>query len=354
MDNERKPVAMQFAAIEKTIQKYLPDSTQKKQSSNRYVQYGENDGYLNFIWDTYQECTTLQSIIQAYIDYGIGNGVEGLETVNSRGEQAEDLIMKLIADYNLFGAFAIQVIRNNKGDVSDLYHIDVRYLRSDADNECFWYNKDFGKRWGRTSKSIVLPKFIPGAKDVPNSVVYVKNPMSRDTYGEIPWRGAVSDAIIENKISKYNLAQIANGFSASYMITFNNGIPEDTQKAQIEREIMEKFCGEDNAGRILLNFSNGKDNAAQVDKLDTENFKDRFEVLARWTRQGLFTAFGVNGNLIGVPTESNGFNSEEYESSFKIFNRTRIRPQQMLLMRTFSHIYGKDTISFKPFTLGGD
>lgn len=351
---DNKPVAMQFAAIEKKIEKYLPDSSQKKQSTNKWVLFGQDDGYLNFLWNVYDECGTLQSIILSYINYVIGNGVEGLDVVNSKGDTAEDLIQKLVADYNLFGAFAINVIRNNKGEVADLYHIDVRYLRSDADNEVFWFNKDFGKRWGRTSKSVVLPRFIPDAVNIPSSIVYVKNPMSRDTYGEIPWKGAVTDAIIENKISRYNLAQITNGFAASYMISFLNGIPDDEQKAQVEREVVEKFCGEDNAGRILLNFANGKENAAQVDKLDTENFKDKFEVLAKWSRQGLFTSFGINANLIGVHTEDNGFNSEEYESSFKIFNRTRVRPQQMLLIRTFDYIFGKEgTISFLPFTLEG-
>lgn len=345
MDNE--PKKFQFAAIDRVLVEPLPSDIQKK-VTGKYVIYGEYDNYLNYAWDVYQDSTTLQAVVGAYINYVVGDGIEGVDTVNPKGEMVEDLIYKLITDYVLFGAFALQVVRDYTGKVSTIYHTDVRYLRSDEDNEVFWFNKDFGKRYGRTSKSIVLPKFVTNSKE-PNSILYVKNPQSRNTYPELPWKSAMKSVVTESKISNYNLNQITNGFSASYLISLLNGIPNDEEKAQIEKEFTEKFTGDENAGRIMLSFSNGKDTAAEVQKLDVENFKDKFEALAKWCRQDVLTVYGINGNLLGIATENLGFNSEEYESSFRLFNRTRVKPIQDLLIRVFDRL--GYTLNFKPFTL---
>ena len=51
-------------------------------------------------------------------------------------------------------------------------------------------------------------------------------------------------------------------------------------------------------------------------------------------------------------TESTGFNSQEFEQSYRLYNRTQIRPVQRLITEAYERIYGKTgVLTIKPFTI---
>ena len=83
--------------------------------------------------------------------------------------------------------------------------------------------------------------------------------------------------------------------------------------------------------------------------METADFANRYSALEKSARQKLFSTFRANPNLFGISTESNGFNSEEYQSSFKLFNRTMIKPIQNTFVREFAKVGANLTIA--PFTL---
>ena len=55
--------------------------------------------------------------------------------------------------------------------------------------------------------------------------------------------------------------------------------------------------------------------------------------------------------MFGLATADNAFNNEEYEQSFKLFNRTTVRPIQTKITSALARIYGKDVMSIEPFSL---
>ena len=58
--------------------------------------------------------------------------------------------------------------------------------------------------------------------------------------------------------------------------------------------------------------------------------------------------------MFGIPTENNGFSAEEYESAFRLYNRTMVRPVQRMIADAYDKIYGqKGVLNIKPFTLDG-
>ena len=135
-------------------------------------------------------------------------------------------------------------------------------------------------------------------------------------------------------------------------MNFNNGQPSEEQVDEIEKNVEEKFTGAENAGRFLLSFNNGKDNATTVERLSTDDFDKRYDALAKKVQQQIFTAFGANPNLFGIPTENNGFSNEQYEESFRLYNRTRVRPIQRRLIDSIDKALGQmGSITVNPFTL---
>lgn len=349
-------IKLGFAAINKTFESKIPSNKEGDGRGKQFVTWGDTDEYPIFLYQLYQDCPIVSTVINGTTDFVCGNSVKpnvtGFEYANKKGETWEELFSKLACDYLTFGIAYIQVIRNNRGEISEFYHLDSRYVRSDEHNEMFFYNKEFGKKWSRSNKTLIYPKFVKDAVDVPSSVICIKTPFSRGVYGIPVWGSAVKSVMTEIGIDSFHLNELDNNFSASAIINFNNGTPSEDQIDEIEQSVEEKFTGAENAGRFLLSFNNGKDNATTVERLNTDDFDKRYESLAKKTQQQIFTAFGANPNLFGIPTENNGFSNEQYEESFRLYNRTRVRPIQKRLIDAIDKAFGQmGTLTIDPFTL---
>lgn len=348
-----KQVKFAFAAIDPyQVQLEVEPKEKILDAKTKIVGWGDKNSYPDYLLSLYNSVGTLRSIINGCIDYTLGDGVEFEEDVeNSKGETYSDILKKLVKDYWIYGGFAYQVIRNRLGESRELIYLDFRNVRSSEDGKTFYYSKDWTKTLGRCSYKS-YPKFDPDDNTQATGIVYVKN-ISNQTY-PTPVYGAkttIQACEIEKSIANYHKTNLQNGFLGGYLFQFNNGIPEDQQKKEIEKKVMEKFAGT-SALRFMLNFSDDKEHGLEITKLETEDFGNKYQSLAKKSQQEIFTAFRAHPNLFGLPTENLGFNSEEYDSTFKLFNRTMIRPVQKMIVKTFAKQGIKASI--KPFTLDLD
>lgn len=344
---EDKNIVLQFSAIDPFVSKSIPEPIEKELTGKGFISYGTDNAYPQFLFDLVNNCATLGSIINGVIDYVKGNGIRS--TIMTQ-EEAEDFIEKTVTDYLTFGAFYWQIIRNLGGKINKVNWLDARYVRTDKDNNLFWYSEEFGKKWGRTNNAIVYPRYNEDRLD-PESVICVKAPLSRGVYGNPIWSGAIKDAVIETKIEDFHLNELHNNFTGSAVISFNNGVPTDDQKREIEKNIDEKFGGSENAARFLLLFNDSRDNATTVERLSTDDFDKRYESLAKRSREQIFVSFRAIPSLFGLMTESTGFNEQEFQQSFKLFNKTVVRPIQTKITSALAKLYGADVMTIDPFNL---
>lgn len=348
-----------MAAIDRYLEDNIIKPVENKGSGRKFVTWGSLNDYPDYLLFLRSEVATLSSVINGCVDYIVGNSVrlEGVggefaESVNRYGETAEDIVRKLADDLVTFGGFAVQVIRNNMGGIAELYHLDMRFVRRDADKEVYYYSEDFGRNGRRYKGDLtVYPRFMRDG-DAASSIYYYSND-SRKVYPTPIYESAQKACEIERLTDVFQLSSIYNGFSPSYLVNFNNGVPEDEVKEEIERMFNEKFTGPTNAGRLLFCWNYSKETATTLQKLDAQDFSDRYDALVKHCRQKIFTAFRANPNLFGIPTEGTGFNSEEYEQSFKLFNRTVIKPMQKTIVKAFRNIMGVECLVIDPFTLSG-
>jgi capsid portal protein len=326
------------------------------ETSKEYVLYGKDNQYPEYLYGLYNDVSTLKTIIEGTADYVIGDEVKcnmrGFETqVNRKGDTMRELVRLCARDWLTYGGYYIQVIRNKAGDIRELYYLDFRYVRSSKKNDVFYYSEDFGKKYIRSNRKVVYPKFMPDAKSIASSVLFVSNNKS-STYPIPRYSGSIKACEIERAIDTYHLSSIENGFGGSYIINFLNGIPTDEVKNEIERNVNEKFCGASNAGRVLINFANGKDNATTLEKLDTEDFGEKYKAAAERAKNQIFTAFRAIPQLFGDMSAATGFNSQEFTESFKVFNRTVCKPIQQTICDSIDKIFGNNnSINITPFSL---
>lgn len=352
---ENKKIQVAFAATNKEWDEVIPQLVETD-SVKDYVLYGKDNQYPEYLYGLYNDVSSLKTIIEGTADYIIGDAVKcnikGFETqINTKGDTLRELVRLCARDYLLYGGYAIQIIRNKVGDVRELYYMDFRYIRSSKKNDMFWYSEDFSKKYVRGNKTVVYPKFIPNAREVASSILYVSNNKST-TYPIPRYSGSIKACEMERAIDTYQLSSIENGFGGSYIINFLNGIPTDEVKAEIEKNVNEKFCGASNAGRVLINFANSKDNATTLEKLDTTDFGDKYKAAAERAKNQIFTAFRAIPQLFGDMSAATGFNSQEFTESFKVFNRTVCKPIQQTICDSIDRIFGTDnSVNITPFSL---
>lgn len=324
----------------------------EKETPKGFITWGENNDYPQYLDTLYNTVPTIKSIIDGTTDFICGNGIicNNLlwsKQINDKQETLEDLVRNLSRDYLKYGGFAINIVRNRIGEPVSLYYIPYERLRSNKDNTEFYYSTEWEKSLGRV-KYAVYPKYNKEDRQTPSSIFYYSSNKT-NTYPSPSWGAATTSAEIEKRINDFHLNSICNGFSASYLISMNNGIPTEEQADEIEQEMIEKFTGSGNGGRLAINFAPDKDHAIELSKLDTDDAGEKYKTLAERSKQEIFTAFRALPQLFGINLNT-GFSTQEYEDAFKLYNRTKVIPIQRIITQSINNIID-DTLEIKPFAL---
>lgn len=332
----------------------VPNAVEKKVTGKDYIFYGDDNDFPSYLWNLYLKSPISSGIINGTIDFVAGNGVNWIHSngkVNREGDNIDDLVRKLATDYMIYGGFAVQIIRNKLGEISELYWLDMQNIRTDEDETKYYYSKNWNK-YG--SKAVVYEKFDPKQQQ-PTSIYYYKGHLTRGVYPVPTYVGGLAAIETSTEIGKFHLNNIINNLSSSAVINFNNGIPTKDEQKQIEKKVKDKFAGADNAGKFIISFNDNKESATTIERLAEDRMDEKFQTLDKSTTQNIFISFRATPELFGMSTEGNGFSKAEYEESFELYNKTVVKPMQKVISRCFDYIYGTDnTISFIPFTLSDE
>ena len=367
-NSEKRHVS--FAAIDQYVETNIVLPTEKV-TNRDFVEWGKGNNYPGYLLGLYNNVTTLRSIINGNIDFITGDDVTILPLgdrfadgiMNTRGDLITDIVRDLAKDYNLYGGFALQIIRDHNGDVAEIYYIDMRFIRSNKENDVFYYNEHWEK--GGRKDVIIYPKFLRNLDWTSlsdeerdrhaSSILFVKN-VHTQVYPAPMYAASVLSCEIEKAISQYHWNSLNNNFCPDIIINFNNGDPGDEIKEEIVSDLEEKFSGYQNGKRFMVSFNKDRMSAVTIDAIKTDDFSERYKALEESCRRQIFAAFRAQPLLFGLNSDvSTGFSTDEFEQTFKLYNRTQIRPVQRLIADAFDRIYGsKGVLTIKPFSLESD
>ena len=369
--NNSRRSAFSFAAIDSYLETNIVSPVEKVLAGRDMVEWGTRNAYPDYLLDLYNNVPTLRSIINGNIDYVAGDDVTIMplqeeftnQEMNMRGDTIREQVKDIAKDFEIYGGFALQVIRNLAGEVAEVYYIDMRYLRTNKEGDVFYYSE----KWGKSSRTdmVVYPAFLPKIEweklsdeernRHASSILFVKN-VHTQVYPAPLYAASVKACEIERLIDEFHLSDINNHFVSSAIINFNNGDPGQEIKSEIERGFNEKFCGASNGGRVAFSWNPNKESATDIVEFKMEDFGERYKALSQHSRTQIFTSFRAIPLLFGLTSEANtGFSTDEFEQSFKLYNRTQIQPVQRLICDAYDKIYGqRGVLTIRPFSLGGD
>lgn len=359
--------SVSFAAINQSLDINMISPVEKVISGKNMVEWGTRNAFPDYLLDLYNNVPTLRSIINGSVDFIGGDDCtilplrEGFDNgrMNMKGDTIAEQVRDLARDYEMYGGFALQILRDFTGRVSEIYYIDMRFLRCNEEGDVFYYCENWRKKG--VKDCIEYPAFLPfldwskltdeeRARNA-SSILYVKNSHTQ-VYPAPVYSASIKACEIERLIDDFHISDLNNHFCSSVIINFNNGDPGDKIKEEISDCIQEKFAGASNGGRIMLSWNKNKESATTIQELKMEDFGERYKALSDHSRQQIFTAFRANPNLFGIPTEGNGFSNEEYAESYRLYNRTHVRPVQRMIADAYDKVYGqRGVLTIVPFSM---
>lgn len=345
-----------FAAIDRTIERLIESPEEKRYTGARFVNWGSKNTYPFYIKGLCREVPTLRTVTLGLVDYICGDAVmlaHGLPgradgALDRRGTKGREFVKSTATNAAHLGGFAWKITLNNDGTTGEVENLPIERIRSNDEGTEFYYSEKFDK--GRRD-AIAYPAWTPGTR-CPESILFVKI-WGEGVYPEPIFAASVKACETERCIGDYHLGNILRGFMGSYIVNFNGGaMPTEKQMQETERDFTEKFGGHKNAGRIMFSWNRDIASRTTLEKLEVSDYGEKYKTLSDHCRQQIFTAFRANPNLFGIATESNGFNSEEYESSFKLFNRTMVVPIQQQIIDALEMVTGeKGILTIRPFSI---
>jgi hypothetical protein len=306
-----------------------------------YVQFGEDNLYPNMLLEKLNKSSKHNGIVLGKVNYIIGNGISykddsAKELVPNKNETINDLLKKVSTDIEIFGGVYLELHYNALGNVGAVYHIPYHKVRTNKDNTQY-YIKDWTQST-RTQPEIVAA-YNPAVKEGKQILFYKEYRPGLEVYSYPGYIGALNWIEIDIELSKYHLSTIKNGMFSSKLINFNEGKPSPEEQQVVETKFKKKFTGSENAGGIVLSFSDDPAKAPTVLDLSNTDLDKHFDILNKTTEQQIFVGHQVTSPILfGIKSEGQLGGRTEMRDSFEIFKTTYVNDKQRALETLFTEI----------------
>jgi hypothetical protein len=335
-----------------------------------WICYGANNGYPDYLINLFNRSAKHNAIITGKKEYIAGNGwiadEAGLSPAQvtttmalvhkaNSNESLADVLEKAALDLEIFGGFALQIIyTRGTGQIAEIYHIDFSKIRAGHEANIYYFSNDWSK-YHQSLDETGLKRFQPfdPARPIGTQLLYFKEYRPRLEIYPIPdYIGCIPYIEMDYEISNYHLNNIKNGFWASFMINYNNGVPPQEEQETIERQLRNKFTGTDNAGRFVLNFSDDKTKAPELLPLQVPDIDKQFAQLNETVQQEIFTGHKITSPMLfGVKTQGQLGGRNELREAAELFQNTYVNHKQHLLNRVFNSILNANGIPGNPLRI---
>lgn len=331
MSNKYQLINIQFDQAQQ------PKFEEKK--GKNYVEFGAKNNYPNYLIELFGESPKHGAIIKGKVNYIFGKGFEGVEQkANTHGETWNQILKRSILDDELHGGFYLQIIYNALGKIKDVFHIEFQKVRASKDCSTFYVKND----WSASDfkeKAREYPAFNPSDPSGPQ-ILFVKqyNPKS-DVYPLPSYFQGLNYIESDIQVSRHILGNAKHNFVATKLINFNNGLPQEEEQEEVERDLKNKFANHD-GDRVVIAFNPSRENAVDiVDLGETSLTKEDFTNVNNLIQQEIFSCHQVTSPMLfGIKTEGQLGGRNEIRDAYQIFQNTYVNERQQEHEMTFNKL----------------
>ena len=316
---------------------------EEKDSQRGFMKWGKKNDYPFFLIELLQGSAWHQGIIKNKTYYIAGGGLETVSgdltafLANPFADfDMNEIAQRIAFDFEVFGAMAVIGTWNREGTkVVRWEHMDIDLIRITEDERLYYVSDD----WSALQQSAEKTNYrsYPALNEnnrTGSFMLYYKEPSKqakgeKGIYTKPPYYGGITAIQTDVDISKFNMYEIQNGFKAGTLINLASGEPETSEE---ERRIKEQIKGRtqsvEDAGEIIITFSNGADEAPTVMPLNGNNLHERYAMTEKSVQQNILVAHSVVApSLFGI-APNGSFNAAETDDLFEIYKNTYINSRQ--------------------------
>ena len=319
---------------------------EEKDRSLGFVKWGKKNDYPYFLIDLFNGSAWHQGIVKTKTFYIAGGGLE----IVTGDMQAfidnqyspfnmNEIAEQLAFDFELFGAFAVKGTWNREGTrVAKWEYLDVDAIRMTEDERIYYLSDDWAALNQSAEKTNL--RMFP-ALDENNRfgsfIIYYKEPSkkSRKEKGIYPkptYNGGLTAIQTDCDIAKFHMYELQNGFKSGTLINMPSGFPESTEELhRITESIKGRTQSVEDAGEIIITFSDGAELAPTVQQLNGNDLDKRYEVTATSVQQNILVAHSVTAPTLFGVMQQGSFNAAESGDLFEIFKTTYVSTRQKRL-----------------------
>ena len=318
-----------------------------------FINYGIENDYPYYLLNLYRRSAKHNAIVNGKVGFILGKGWTSEDpnaaafldspTFPNAYDSLDDLTQKTTMDLEVFNGMALYVTWAVDGTIAALEHCQFEKVRVNKKGDMFfvadWYSADMMRAFPSQDQIEKIPAFDPNKRIGKQLFYYKVYSPSVKTYPLPEYLGGTAYIELDIEIANFAINEIKNNFFPSLFINFPNGVPTPETQNDVERTLFNKFGGSDNAGRAIINFSDGKDLAPSIDVLPLTDLPGRYLQIEKTVEQNIFVAHRVTSPMLfGVKTEGQLGGKNELVESYEIFKATYVESRVQCVEKNYNYL----------------
>ena len=319
---------------------YIPPTySYVKRGDFHFLSWGKDNLYPVFVLELFNNYGSPlnKAIINKKVKLSTGWGIKPIvdSTLNqwSKKNKLEHLFRYLSRDFEIFNGMCAEIIWSNDGSTFTMNYLPIHTIRiglkeNETDNDYFWYCSD----WALFRKEEYTPQYIK--KFDPNDRVgrqllyYIDpNPSHTHLYPIMGYSNCINYIDLDYQIGVFHINQVRQGYSPSFILSFNGGIPTQDEQNDFYKNFVNNFKGSGGAGKILLSYAESKEQAPELIPVQLNDSDTRFILLQDQITNQISQSHECPVQLITTTPGKLG-SSEERAALLNEFNTYYIPPRQ--------------------------
>lgn len=302
---------------------------------------GKNNKWFNELLRLYFE----SSIHSAILD-SLNLKIVKMNNTRLSGVTTTDTLFNKIAlDFLIFGGFALEVIWNlNHTQIIKLNHLDFSKVRAGmiceetGDVEHYLWSNDWFKYSNK--KIDTLQNFDPNPSSDQHQIYYYKrySPQA-EIYPKPYYYSALKWVYTDIELETYFSNLVKNNFVGNTILSVNSFMDQDKQK-DFERAIRRNFTGGQNAGSIIVMYSESKDNAPNIVKFNSKD-DDKYQWLTTKVVEQISIGHQLPVSLLGILVPGQLGQATDIPIYDNIYTETMVKPLYNEIMDGYLPIKNK-------------
>ena len=318
-------------------------------SATGIIEQGKNNDYSEYLLFLLNNHAEHGAIVRGKASYVSGLSIKPKEdnaTVQAFLDRANpteswyDLLLKTDLDDANFGGHYLKIVTNAVGAPVEWHHIDYAKVRLKKDFQTFELREDWGKNKYRTNESTCYPKYVPGT--VGESICYLKRytPSAsklQSAYAQPEFMSCTLDIDTDIRVGSFFNNYVKNNWSAGTLVTIFNGQTDPVKKKNITERVNNEYTGEDNAGKILVEFVAKDGKGAEVLSLNANDLDKQYAEVSKRNKEKIVAGHGVNGPLFKIKIDDKAMLSrEELDLQHELFINEYAKVRQVTKLNRLS------------------